>query len=182
MNTWIVLFRGINVGGRNILPMKILVELLESLGCTNVKTYIQSGNVVLRSPEKSAAALKKKIQAAIESRLSFEPSVLLLSVDQLTTAKEENPFPEGTSEPASLHFFFLADQPQEYDEKELDALRAPTERFQLLGNVFYLHAPDGIGRSKLAANVEKRLGVATTARNFRTVDKVLQLAAAAPED
>jgi uncharacterized protein (DUF1697 family) len=64
----------------------------------------------------------------------------------------------------------------------LDALRAPTERFQLLGNVFYLHAPDGIGRSKLAANVEKRLGVATTARNFRTVDKVLQLAAAAPED
>lgn len=177
MKTWIVLFRGINVGGRNLVPMKTLVELLESLGCTHVKTYIQSGNVVLRSPEKSAAALGKSIQAAIESRMSFEPSVLLLSADQLIRANDQNPFPEGASEPASLHFFFLSGQPEEYDEKELDALRAPTERFQLLGNVFYLHAPDGIGRSKLAANVEKRLGVATTARNFRTVGKILQLAA-----
>lgn len=180
MKTWIALFRGINVGGRNIVPMPSLVGLLEEIGCTHIKTYIQSGNVVLQSPEKSAANLRERIRDSIESHFSFRPAVMLLTASQLVTAKEANPFPEGTREPATLHFFFLSDLPADIDESVLHAMSGPKERFQLRGKVFYLFAPDGIGRSKLAANVEKKLGVATTARNFRTVDKLLQLVGEVP--
>jgi len=182
MNVWIILFRGINVGGRNIVPMKTLIGLLESIGCTHVNTYIQSGNVVLRSSESNAECFKGAIHSAIEEKLSFKPSVLLLPVGQLVAAKEANPFPEAAGSPAALHLFFLSDQPAEYDENVLHGLKSPTERFQLLGRVFYLHAPDGIGRSRLAANVEKKLGVPTTARNLRTVQKILQMAAAMPQE
>ncbi|MGI9202374.1 MAG: DUF1697 domain-containing protein [Woeseiaceae bacterium] len=177
MTTWIVLLRGINVGGRNIVPMKTLVGLLQGIGCSQIKTYIQSGNVVLRSPQKSSAILKKEIQDSIESEFSFRPTVMVLSASQLAAATETNPFPEGTVDPATLHFFFLSDIPVGYDESVLQDMSAAKERFQLVESVFYLLAPNGIGRSKLAANVEKKLGVATTARNFRTVDKLVQLAA-----
>jgi len=180
MQTWIALFRGINVGGRNVVPMKTLVGLLEEIGCTHIKTYIQSGNVVLQSPEKSAAILQEKICGSIESHLSFRPAVMLLTTSQLVAAKDDNPFPEGTRDPATLHFFFLSDLPAGYDESVLQAMSGPNERFQLRGKVFYLFAPDGIGRSKLAANIEKKLGVATTARNFRTVDKLWQLVGEVP--
>lgn len=180
MKTWILLLRGVNVGGRNVMPMQDLVELLEEHGCSNIRTYIQSGNVVLCTTERSAAILKNKIEDAIRSRFSLNPSVLLLSEEQLASAAAANPFPAGTAEPATLHFFFLSELPANFDESLLEALRGPNERFALVGKVFYLLAPDGIGRSKLAANVEKRLGVATTARNYRTVDKLLQLVSEAP--
>jgi len=180
MKTWIALFRGINVGGRNVVPMKTLVGLLEEIGCTRIKTYIQSGNVVLQSPENSAAILLERIRDSIESHLSFRPTVMLLTASQLDTAKEDNPFPEGTRDPATLHFFFLSELPTGYDESVLRAMSGPNERFQLRGKVFYLFAPDGIGRSKLAANIEKKLGVVTTARNFRTVDKLWQLVGELP--
>lgn len=181
MNPWIVLLRGINVGGRNVLPMKELVDLLQELGCANIKTYIQSGNVVLCSSENSAAILKKRIEDAIASRFSLNPIVLLLSASQLVSAIAANPFPEATKEPATLHFFFLSEFSAEYDEPLLQTMSAPNERFQLVGKVFYLLAPDGIGRSRLAANVEKKLGVTTTARNYRTVDKLRQLVTEMPE-
>lgn len=182
MNPWIVLLRGINVGGRNILPMADLVDLLGELGCTNIKTYIQSGNVVLCSPEKNAAILKKQIEDGIASRFSFDPLVLVLSSNQLVSAIEANPFPDATEEPATLHFFFLSDISADYDDSVMHSLCAANERFRLVGKVFYLLAPDGIGRSRLAANAEKKLGVASTARNYRTIDKLLQLIAELPKN
>ena len=83
-----------------------------------------------------------------------------------------NPFPEAEAEPKSLHFYFLADLPKVPNLAAIEQAKAPSEAFQLIGQVFYLHAPDGIGRSKLAASAEKKLGVATTARNWRTVQKL----------
>lgn len=176
MKTYIALFRGINVGGSNVLPMKDLAALLEQLGARGVKTYIQSGNAVFQHEAASPAQLSGRIGAAIQASRGFEPEILLLDVADLERAMAANPFPEAGSEPKTLHLYFLASAPQNPDLQTLEGLRQETERFELVGNVFYLHAPGGIGRSKLAARVEKALGVAATARNWRTVSAIMAMA------
>jgi uncharacterized protein (DUF1697 family) len=87
-----------------------------------------------------------------------------------------NPLPEAESEPKTLHLYFLAAPPERPDLDALEGIKGDRERFVLGDGVFYLHAPDGIGRSKLAANIEKLLGVPATARNWRTVHKVMEMA------
>ncbi len=173
---WIALFRGINVGGNNILPMAKLKSDLESLKLKNVRTYIQSGNVVFESTTKSASSLSKKIARRIEEQHGFRPHLLVLNRDDLLTAIKSNPFPTAVSDPKTLHFFFLAEPAVDPNTKALDNAKSATERLPTDATVFYLHAPDGIGRSKLAANAEKYLGVVTTARNYRTVDSLLSMA------
>lgn len=170
MRTWVLLLRGINVGGRNALPMRTLVELLEDLGCRKVRTYIQSGNAVLESPqsgEQIARMLKQRINAAH----GFEPGVLVLEPEQLERAIAGNPFPDAETDPKHLHLAFLEERPAgpDLDLDQLESLAADSERFSLEDRVFYLHAPEGIGRSKLAARREKVLGVAMTDRNWRTL-------------
>jgi uncharacterized protein (DUF1697 family) len=156
------------VGGRHSLPMKELVSILQDLGCRNVATYIQSGNAVIES-DQAAEKLAENISAAIMKHRGFAPRVLLLGAQELERAIAANPFPEGESDPKSLHLGFLSERPEAPDLAKLEALRSPTERFQLIGRVFYLHAPDGIGKSKLAERSETILGVAMTDRNWRTV-------------
>jgi uncharacterized protein (DUF1697 family) len=173
---WIGLFRGINVGGNNVLPMAKLRSDLEALKLTNVRTYIQSGNVVFQSRAKTASSLSKKIARRIEEQHGFRPHLLVLNRDDLRTAIESNPFPKATAHPKTLHFFFLAEPAADPDTTALDKAKAPTESYKLTTTVFYLHAPDGMGRSKLAANAEKYLGVVTTARNYRTVDALWSMA------
>ncbi len=176
MKTYVALFRGINVGGNNVLPMKELVDALESIGSRNVKTYIQSGNAVFESQETDASLLSNRISAAIEESHGFEPRVLLLELSEIEKAVEANPFPEAESEPKTLHLCFLASAPENPDLRSLEDLKSGSERFALADSVFYLHAPDGIGRSRLAANAEKLVGVPMTARNWRTVCKVMEMA------
>jgi uncharacterized protein (DUF1697 family) len=176
MKTYIALLRGINVGGNNILPMKDLTALLEKLSADSVKTYIQSGNAVFRHEAESASQLSSSIRAAIKERHGFDPQVFLLELDELAQAMASNPFPEAESEPKTLHLYFLASTPQNPDLQTLDSLKQDNEQFELIDNVFYLHAPDGIGRSKLAVRAEKALGVAVTGRNWRTVCKIMAMA------
>jgi uncharacterized protein (DUF1697 family) len=176
MNTYIALLRGINVGGNNKLPMRDLAALLQDLGCRNVKTYIQSGNVVFQSEQTDRKALADAITDAIRRHHGFAPATFILDRQELEAAIAANPFPEGESAPKSLHLFFLDGSPQAYDPSALDRVKAPNERCQLIGRVFYLHAPDGIGRSKLAENVGKGWGVNMTARNWRTVCELEALA------
>lgn len=172
MSTWIALFRGINVGGNNALPMAKLKKDLEGLKLSNVQTYIQSGNVVFQSSSSSGATLAKKISDTVETEHGFRPHVLLLTRDELETAIERNPFHVATSEPTSLHFFFLEKPASQANLAGLEKIKAANESFRLIDKVFYLHAPDGVGRSKLAAGAEKLLGVVVTARNYRTVEKL----------
>lgn len=175
MQTWVALFRGINVGGKNLLPMAPLRSDMKSLGFSSVQSYIQSGNVVFRSSSRSAKTLQKKIEQCVEKQNGFKPHVLLLSAAQLQVAIDANPFREEVNDPKSLHLFFLSAPAKHADESSLHAARSKTERFELIDRVLYLHAPDGIARSKLAAKAEKILGVPMTARNFRTVSKVADL-------
>ncbi len=176
MTTYIALFRGINVGGKNVLPMKELVSILEDIGLWNVRTYIQSGNAVFKRRETDAGLLSNRISAEIETSHGFKPGVLLLELEEMERAAAANPFPEAESEPKTLHLHFLASEPRTPDLDALEDIKADSERFVLKAGVFYLHAPDGIGRSKLAANAERLLGVPITARNWRTVRKVIEMA------
>lgn len=169
MPTWIALLRGINVGGKNKLPMKELVADLESLKLKSVRTYIQSGNVVFQSSRKAAARLASDIAGQIEDRHGFRPQVVLRTHDQLREATQANPYPEGEAEPKTMHLFFLGAEAKSPDLVKMDSIKLGNERYALTSDTFYLHAPDGIGKSKLAANAEKFLGVTATARNWRTV-------------
>ena len=176
MKTYVALFRGLNVGGNSLLPMKELVTQLENIGLRNVRTYIQSGNAVFQSEEEAASLLSTKIRAAIKKSHGFEPQVLLLEPEKIEKAVESNPFPEAESEPKSLHVHILASVPKNPDLDALESIKSERERFVLKDDVFYLHAPDGIGRSKLAANAEKLLGVLATSRNWRTIRKLMEMA------
>ncbi len=175
MQTWIALLRGINVGGRNAMPMAELKTTFESAGCRSVRTYIQSGNVVFASPTKSKQNLGKRLGDAIEEQFGFRPSTLLLSQDDFCAAVAKNPFLDAFAEPKTLHFFFLDSVPNSPDMKAIDKLAVPTERFELIDAVFYLHTPDGFGRSKLAASAERKLGVPATARNYTTIQKLSEM-------
>jgi len=176
MNTYIALFRGINVGGKNSLSMQELVLLLEDMGARKIRTYIQSGNAAFQSAERDCSQLAGQLTAAIKKRHGFAPHVLILGRDTIDRAIAENPFPEAAADPASLHLVFLADLPKNPDLKKLASLKTASERFHLRERVFYLHAPQGVGRSRLAASVEKILGVPATDRNWRTVCKIREMA------
>ena len=179
MKTYIALFRGINVGGRHVLPMKDLKVALEKNGCVDVQTYIQSGNVIMRNAASDAASLAKQLTGAVSGSHGFEPRVLVLTRAEFTRAVADNPFSAATAHPQSLHVFFLAGSPRRPDLKSIEALRAKTERFALKGRTFYLYTPNGFGTSKLAARAERLLGVEATARNWRTVTTLLEMVKAA---
>lgn len=175
MQTYIALFRAINVLGNNLLPMKDLKSILEILGVEEIKTYIQSGNVVFNYTESDITDLSKKITAAIKRNNGFEPNVIFLKQRDIEKAISSNPFPEGEIEPKSVHAFFLESKPKNSNHKKMDEIKTKTERYKLVDKVFYLHTPDGFGRSKLASQAEKLLGVSATARNWRTVNKILEM-------
>jgi uncharacterized protein (DUF1697 family) len=171
----VALFRGINVGGNHLLPMNDLRRVLERNGCTDVQTYVQSGNATFRSATPDTSLLAGRIAAAVSKSHGFEPCVLVLRQDELERAAAANPFPEAGENPKTLHLFFLAAPPGTADMKSLHALKAETERFALKGTTFYLHTPDGFGTSKLAGRAEKLLGVQATARNWRTVTRLIDM-------
>ncbi|MEX1137606.1 MAG: DUF1697 domain-containing protein [Balneolales bacterium] len=175
MNTYVALFRGINVGGNNILPMKELRGLLENLGLQNISTYIQSGNVVFQTKEDDVSKISEMISGKIEEKFNFRPWVLLLKQSELEDAITSNPFPEAEADPSRLHLNFLASEPENPDMKKLDDIKKESENFKLTNSIFYLNAPEGIGRSKLAASAEKLLGVPLTSRNWRTVQKIMAI-------
>ncbi|PJA98198.1 MAG: hypothetical protein CO128_08575 [Ignavibacteriales bacterium CG_4_9_14_3_um_filter_30_11] len=173
MITFIALFRGINVGGNNILPMKDLVSILENLGCQKVKTYIQSGNVIFQIEENKAKNIDSKINSEILKLQGFDTKVLLLETSKFLNIIRNNPF--KTAEGNRAHIFFLYSIPVNPDLEKLNNLKSTSENFVLNGIAFYLHAPEGIGRSKLAANVERCLGISVTARNLNTINKLISM-------
>ena len=176
MQTWIALLRGINVGGNNILPMKELRALLTELGLEAVQTYIQSGNCVFEASGRKAADLAQIIAAKIHEHFGFEPQVMVMPASDLAAAIDANPFQQGLDDPKTVHLHFMNETLAGLPSQQLDAMKRSTEHYALHGRVFYLFAPEGVGRSKLAAQVEKTIGVPLTARNLRSAMKILELA------
>ena len=175
MMTWIALLRGVNVGGRNKLPMQALRTLLEAHGLRNVRTYIQSGNVVFESNESNSEALVTLISGCIDVEFGFRPPIIVVTRDSLTAAIDGCPYLEGVENPKVAHLFFLSTPVLEADLGPLESVRRPSERFALVGQVFYLLTPDGFNLSKVATKVERVLNVPMTARNLRSVLMIAEL-------
>lgn len=176
MTTWIALLRGINVGGHNVVPMKRLRDLLAELGVEDAATYIQSGNCVFRSAVGNATSLAEQIGGAIAAEFGFRPRVFVLGLDQFEAAIAANPFTNRDIDAKFVHLFFLSGPVDGFDETAMRALAAPGDDFQLIGRVFYLLTPAGIGRSKLADKLDTLLPVAMTGRNLRSAMRIAELA------
>lgn len=172
----IALLRGVNVGGRNLVPMKRFRALLTGLGHRDVRTHLQSGNAIFRSDERNAERIAAGIGGAVETEFGVRPHVLVLDLAAQEAAIEGNPYAGRADDPRQVHLFFLADAPADGDLDKLEALRAGSEAFTLAGRVLYLFAPDGIGRSKLAQRAEPRLGVPATARSLKSVLAIAEIA------
>ncbi len=174
---WVALLRGVNVGGKSKLPMASLVSDLAKIGLSPMRSYLQSGNLVFRASASSADGLAKKIGERLREGFGLDIPALVVGADEFLTAAAANPFPEaeGAAEGRALHLFFLEAMPEAVDSERLNARRAPTESWTVVGRVFYLHAPEGFHTSKLAAGVERILGVRATARNWRTVSQIREM-------
>jgi uncharacterized protein (DUF1697 family) len=195
MASHVALLRGINVGGRNKVPMADLREVVASLGHTGVSTYIQSGNVLFSTAEDDTAKLAAALESAIEGRFGIWSSVVVLSRDELARVLAANPYPDEPN-PRMVHVVFLNGSPPRdlldriTAAESSAAAKGSRDTVQLAGQALFLHTPDGFGTSELAQNVLKILappkkpkpGLAATARNWATATKLLSLSEENKED
>jgi uncharacterized protein (DUF1697 family) len=177
MTTYVALLRGINVGGRTKVGMDDLRRLFVALGHADVKSYVQSGNVLFSGPVEESSRLADDIQRRIARDLGVTVTVLLRTRDDLAYVVANNPFLSRETDLAKLHVTFLADAPDHERVARLDTPSGGPDEFSLAGREVYLHCPRGYGRTKLNnAYLERRLGVAATTRNWNTVTKLCDLA------
>ncbi len=178
MNIHVALLRGINVGGKNRLSMKDLAAMFEDAGCRSVTTYIQSGNVIFQATPPLARRIPSLVQDAIADRFDFDAPVLTRTAEELVKTVRANPFLKAGADVERLHVAFLADRPAAANVKALDPDRSPPDAFAVRGREIYLHLPNGAGRTKLTnAYFDTKLETVSTLRNWRTVLKLLELAA-----
>ncbi|HEX3962295.1 MAG TPA: DUF1697 domain-containing protein [Trebonia sp.] len=178
---YVALLRGINVGGRNRVAMTDLRQIAESLGHTEVATYIQSGNLVFTNTDDNAIGLADALEQGIARSLGVQPAVVVLSRADLARVIADNPFP-GESNPKCLHAVFRRDEMTADAivavagaEQKARAKGSPDEVI-VVGRTLFLRTPEGLGRSELAAQLA-RVGsqAAGTARNWATVTKLLTM-------
>jgi len=173
----IALLRGINVGGKNKLPMKDLAALFREAGCEDVRTYIQSGNVLYRVGDTPADAIPSLISASIEDRFGYRIPVVTRTAADLRAIVEANPFAESGAAADKLLVLFLADAPSPEQVEALDPNRSPGDEYAVVGREVYLHCPNGFARSKLTNSYfDSALSTTSTGRNWRTVGKLLERA------
>ncbi|MFF3904685.1 DUF1697 domain-containing protein [Streptomyces sp. NPDC001848] len=176
--TYAALLRGINVGGNRKLPMARLRELLTGLGHTGVATYLQSGNAVFTADHGDEASLAAELEAAIEKELGFRVDVLVRDHAYLKAVRDACPFPAAELEGRQLHVTYFSEPVDAERFAEIDPAAYLPEEFRLGDRALYLHAPDGLGRSKLAEQLSRpRLnkGLIATTRNWNTVVKLEEL-------
>lgn len=179
MPTHLALLRGINVGGRGKVAMADLRALFTDLGLTDVASYIQSGNVVFTGSGK-AAAMEGRLDREIEDRLGVRTTVVVLTRAQLLAAIEANPFP-GEDDPKRLHAVFRRGGYPAHDVELIAGLvqraaaKGGRDEAQVVGDVLYLHTPDGLGRSELAALLQRSKAGDGTARNWATVTTLARM-------
>jgi uncharacterized protein (DUF1697 family) len=169
----VALLRGINVGGKNMLPMSDLTAMFVAAGCADVETYIQSGNVVCRARPAVAKKLPAAVATAILKRSGYRVPVVLRTADELRDVARGNPFLTAGGDPDTLHVAFLAGTPKAGGVAALDPRRSPPDEFVVRGREIYLRLPNGVARSKLTnAYFDKALATTSTVRNWRTVLKL----------
>ena len=179
MTRLIVLLRGINVGGHRKVPMEALRELCRELGFSRVESYIQSGNLVLSAPE-GPEAVVARLEPALEERFGFAIDLVARTAEQWARYAAGSPFPEAAEQQPNLLHLALSRQPMK--PGALEALRERAVAGELVesaGDGLWVHFPSGVARSKLSPAVfDKAAGSPVTARNWRTVLKLHEMAGA----
>jgi len=173
---YIALLKGINVGGHKKVPMAELRELLTKSGFKDVKTYIQSGNVILRSTEKNIQKIEKQIKAAIFNHFGFEVSVLVKTKEDLKRIFNDCPFSEDKKK--ASYFMMLHEIPDDALVKIASEKVYDGEAYKIIKNCIYYYSAKGFGKSKFNVNFfERKLETFATARNYNTMVKLLSLSA-----
>jgi uncharacterized protein (DUF1697 family) len=189
MTTMVALLRGINVGGRNKLGMADLRRIAEACGYEQVRTYIQSGNLIFSVPAGTArskadgdpAVVARRLESRIEAETGLHPDVVVRSEAGLAAVVKANPWASKGVADSELHVTFLSDSAPADPHTVLGALDPSAyvpEEVRMIGRELHLRLPNGLGRSKLAADLARAKGARGTTRNWRTVTKLLTMAAA----
>jgi uncharacterized protein (DUF1697 family) len=174
MGLHIALLRGINVGGKHILPMKDLCAMFDAAGCERVRSFIQSGNVVFAATPAVAKTIPAVVGAAIEKRFRFTSPIILRTAKELRTAFESNPLPP--IDPKFMYLGVMAKAPTKAAIASLEPDRFAPDVFVVRGRDVYLRYANGAGRSKLTnAYLDAKLGTPTTMRNWNTIAKLVEL-------
>jgi uncharacterized protein (DUF1697 family) len=170
---YVALLRGINVGGKAKVPMAALRDTCASVGCEDVVTYIQSGNVVLRSTL-TAEKLQAALEAAIADQFGFKPAVMVRTATEMASVVTGNPYPDADEQ--HVHVGFLHAAPDASTKECLAAIDCAPEEVVVVGRDLYLLLPDGMGRANLPVQMDRCLRPSpVTVRNWRTVTKLVEL-------
>jgi uncharacterized protein (DUF1697 family) len=175
--THVALLRGINVGGKNPLPMKALAGEFNAAGCGDVRTFIQSGNVIFSAPPgKNESELAQLLGERLAERFGYMAPLVLRTTGKLRAAIANNPYLAMGAPEDSLHVMFLTATPDAGAVQKLDPDRSPGDEYRVIGREIFLRLPSGMARTKLTnAYFDTKLGVTSTARNWRTTTKLLEL-------
>ncbi|WP_298754638.1 DUF1697 domain-containing protein [uncultured Psychroserpens sp.] len=174
MNIYVILLRGINVGGHKKVPMAELRELLSKQGFVDVKTYIQSGNIILKSSEKDHEKVEQIVQQAILDHFGFEVPVMARTRNEIEQIFDACPFSEAKKE--NSYFTILSRIPKKELVDEVMQITYDNEEFQIIKDCLYFYSSVGYGKSKFNMNMfEKKLNVRATSRNYRTMVKLLAM-------
>jgi uncharacterized protein (DUF1697 family) len=175
---YIAMLRGINVSGKNIVKMEQLRASLAALGFGNVKTYVQSGNVIFEASNETAASLSRKIEQKIVRDFGFSVPVFLKTAKEMEEAIQRNPFLQAPDiDHSKLHITFLSDAPPKTALEQLQPLAVKPEQFRIGVREIYLYCPNGYGQTKLSNTaIERKLSVGATTRNWTTANTLLAMA------
>jgi uncharacterized protein (DUF1697 family) len=177
-NSYVALIRAINVGGHSVIKMPDLRKLVESLGFEDVSSYIQTGNVVFKAVQNDRGTLSKKIEEAIEAKAGYKTTVFVLTYDDLKEAAGHNPFrSRNEAGEGRSHIVFLSAEPAKQNIDKILALQGEDFSFAVHKNFFYYYYPEKYaGHTRRNVNFEKILGVRATARTYKVVDRLIELA------
>ncbi|MDH3268523.1 MAG: DUF1697 domain-containing protein [Ignavibacteria bacterium] len=177
MKKFITLLRGINVSGQKKIKMSELQFLFKEMGFREVETYIQSGNVMFSSKEKTIEKIEAKISSGIRNKFGFDVQVIVITPEEIEYILKNNPFVKKKKDTKKLYLTILAKTPLDANIKKMHAVDYSPEEYFIDGKNVYLFVPNGYGKAKLNNNIfENKLKVFGTTRNWKTIRKLSELA------
>lgn len=178
MKIYISILRGINVSGHKLIKMDALRKSFESMQFSNVKTYLQSGNIIFSYDDIEEKNLEEQISKEIEKEFGFDVPVIVLSIERLKQIIDHNPFvKDPIKDTLFLHITFLSSKPKEFSKDKIVEKKDKEEEIAFSDSAIYLYCPNGYGNTKLSNNfLERNLNVIATTRNWRTTNELLKIA------
>lgn len=178
MPRYVALLRGINVGGKNKLPMSAVADMFGAADCKDVQTYIQSGNVVFTASPTALKRVPQCFTSAVERKFGFKVPMVIRSCAALSKVAANNPFARPKYDPKSLYVMFLLNKPTRQQVDALDTKRSPGDLIHVAGSEIYLQLGAGAAKTKFTnAYFDSKLGTVSTSRNWRTVLTLCEMSA-----